>query len=232
MTLDPYWTGSVKKFQFPVPQTVITCRRILVTGLLNKEQKQPILPGEQIASIEEFEGGKNTYLTPDGTIRSAAVGTKVYDLKRRIVKIDQKNSPMLPKVGDIVVGNVDMLFSSMVSIKMLYLNDKKFHAGYSAIASARVGARDRDRRGDRRAVFRNGDIVRGRVISLLNSTVHLTLAEKEFGVLYALCFMCGGNTVRTSDNTIKCIECGAFEERKLTNDYGKETFRLIHKAGK
>jgi exosome complex component CSL4 len=203
---------------------------------MNKEGGQPILPGDQVASIEEFEGGKNTYLAPDGTIRSAAVGIKVYDLKRRIVKIDQKNSPMLPKVGDIVVGYVDMLFSSMVSIKMLYINDKKFSAGYSAIASARVGPRDRDGgrngRRDRRANFRVGDIVRGRVISLLNSTVHLTLAEKEFGVLYALCFMCGGNTVGTNGNTIKCIECGTFEDRKLTHDYGKETFRLIHKAGK
>jgi exosome complex component CSL4 len=203
---------------------------------MNKEGEQPILPGDQVASIEEFEGGKNTYLAPDGTIRSAAVGIKVYDLKRRIVKIDQKNSPMLPKVGDIVVGYVDMLFSSMVSIKMLYINDKKFSAGYSAIASARVGPRDRDGgrngRRDRRANFRVGDIVRGRVISLLNSTVHLTLAEKEFGVLYALCFMCGGNTVRTNENTIKCIECGTFEDRKLTHDYGEETFRLIHKAGK
>jgi exosome complex component CSL4 len=200
---------------------------------MSKEDKQPMLPGEHVASIEEFEGGKNTYLAPDGTIRSTAVGTKVYDLKRRIVKIDQKNSPMLPKIGDIIVGYVEMLFSSMVSIKVLYINDKKSEAGFSAIASARIGSRaDMERRGDRRATFHNGDIVRGRVISLLNSTIHLTLAEKEFGVLYALCFMCGGDTVRTKESIIKCVECGAFEDRKLTHDYGKETFRLIHKAGK
>jgi exosome complex component CSL4 len=200
-----------------------------------KEDNKPMLPGEHLASLEEFEGGKNTYLAADGTVRSAAVGTKVYDLKRRIVKIDQKNSPMMPKVGDTIVGYVEMLFSSMVSVKILYINDKRSDAGFSAIASARVGGRgDRDRRGggDRRAIFRIGDIVKGRVISLLNSTVHLTLAEKEYGVLYALCFMCGGDTVRTNENTIKCVECGAFEERKLTRDYGKETFRLIHKAGK
>ena len=201
---------------------------------MSKENKRPMLPGEHIASIEEFEGGKNTYLSSDGTVRSSAVGTKVYDFKRRIVKIDQRNSPMLPKVGDIIVGYIEMLFSSMVSIKILYINDKRSEAGFSAIASARVGNRvDRDRRGgDRRAIFRIGDIVRGRVISLLNSTIHLTLAEKEFGVVYALCFMCGGDTVRTNENTIKCVECGAFEDRKLTQDYGKETFRLIHKAGK
>src|SRR4051812_1120033 len=102
---------------------------------MSKGDKQPMLPGEHVASIEEFEGGKNTYLASDGIIRSTAVGTKVYDLKRRIVKIDQKNSPMLPKIGDIIVGYVEMLFSSMVSIKVLYINDKKSEAGFSEIAS-------------------------------------------------------------------------------------------------
>jgi exosome complex component CSL4 len=193
-----------------------------------------MLPGEHVALIEEFEGGKNTYLAQDGVVRSAAVGTKIYDLKRRIVKIDQKNPPMLPRVGDIIVGYVEMLFSSMVSVKVLYINDKRSEAGFSAIASARVGSRaDRDRRGgDRRATFRVGDIVRGRVISMLNSMIHLTFAEKEFGVMYTLCYMCGGDTVRINEGMIKCIECGTIEDRKLTHDYGKETFRLIHKAGK
>jgi len=186
-----------------------------------------MLPGEHVASIEEFEGGKGTYLAPDGTVRSSAVGTKVYDLKRRIVKVEQRNSPMLTKVGDVIVGYIEMLFSSMISVKVLYINDKKSQAGFSAIASTRIGGRDR--RG--RTIFRTGDIVRGRVVSLLNSTIHLTISEKEFGVLYALCFICGGDTVRINDS-IKCIECGAYEERKLTHDYGKESFRLIHKAGK
>jgi len=197
---------------------------------IEEGQKDLTIPGEQLASIEEFEGGKNTYQAPDGTIRSSAIGNKVYDLKRRLVKIDQKNSPILPKVGDVVVGFIEMLFSSMISVRVLFINEKRSMAGFSAIASARIGGgRERDRRG--RIVFRTGDIVKGRVVSLLNSTIYITIAEKEFGVLYALCFNCGGDTVRVNDS-IKCIECGAYEERKLTIDYGKETFRLIHKARK
>ena len=199
----------------------------------HKTAASPILPGEQVASIEEFEAGKNTYIH-SGSVRSTALGVKVYDFKRRIVKIDQKNSPMLPKIGDIIIGYIEMLFGNMFSVRILYVNDKKSDAGFSAIASTRLGGgggigRDRgDRRG--RIIFRIGDIVRGRVISLLNSNIHITIDEKEFGVLYAVCFNCGGDTVRVN-NTVKCIECGSFEERKLTNDYGKETFRLIHKTG-
>jgi len=198
----------------------------------DKKAILPILPGEQVASIEEFEAGKNTYIH-NGSVRSTALGIKIYDFKRRIVKIDQKNSPMLPKIGDILIGYIEMLFGNMFSVRILYINDKKSDAGFSAIASARVGGASSGRdRGDRRGriIFRIGDIVRGRVISLLNSTIHITIDEKEFGVLYALCFNCGGNTVRVN-NTVKCIECGLYEERKLTNDYGKETFRLIHKTG-
>jgi len=202
----------------------------------DKHAVTPIFPGEQVALIEEFEGGKNTYIT-DGTIRSKAVGTQVYDFKRRIVKINAKNSPMLPKIGDVLVGYIEMLFGSMMSVRVLYINEKKSYAGFSAIASARTGGggsnnsggggwRERgDRRG--RTIFRVGDIIRGRVISLLNSTIHITIDEKEFGVLYTLCFNCGGDTVRVH-NSVKCIECGVYEERKLTHDYGKETFRLIH----
>jgi exosome complex component CSL4 len=202
----------------------------------DKHAVTPIFPGEQVALIEEFEGGKNTYIT-DGTIRSKAVGTRVYDFKRRIVKINPKNSPMLPKIGDVLVGYIEMLFGSMMSVRVLYINEKKSYAGFSAIASARTGGggsnnsggggwRERgDRRG--RTIFRVGDIIRGRVISLLNSTIHITIDEKEFGVLYTLCFNCGGDTVRVH-NSVKCIECGVYEERKLTHDYGKETFRLIH----
>ncbi|HYX54694.1 MAG TPA: exosome complex RNA-binding protein Csl4 [Nitrososphaeraceae archaeon] len=202
----------------------------------DKHAVTPIFPGEQVALIEEFEGGKNTYIT-DGTIRSKAVGTRVYDFKRRIVKINPKNSPMLPKIGDVLVGYLEMLFGSMMSVRVLYINEKKSYAGFSAIASARTGSGGSNNsggggwreRGDRRSrtIFRVGDIIRGRVISLLNSTIHITIDEKEFGVLYTLCFNCGGDTVRVH-NSVKCIECGVYEERKLTHDYGKETFRLIH----
>src|SRR2546421_9016588 len=110
----------------------------------------PILPGEQIASIEEFEGGKNTYIN-NGSVRSSVVGTKIYDFKRRIVKIEQKNSPMLPKIGDTVVGFIEMLFGSMFSLRILYVNDQKSVARFSAIASTRVGGSGGGRdRGDRR----------------------------------------------------------------------------------
>jgi exosome complex component CSL4 len=196
-----------------------------------KLTSMPILPGDQIASIEEFEAGKYAYVS-DGTIRSTSVGTKIYDFKKRIAKIEKINTPMLPRIGDILVGYIEMLFGSMISVRILYINEKKSFSGFSAIASTRISTpgRERDRRS--RIIFRVGDIIRGRVISLLNSSIHITIDEKEFGVIYTLCFNCGGGTVSVNNKTIKCIECGINEDRKLTIDYGEEAFRLVHRSGR
>ncbi|HET7147849.1 MAG TPA: exosome complex RNA-binding protein Csl4 [Candidatus Nitrosopolaris sp.] len=196
-----------------------------------KLARLPILPGDQIASIEEFEAGKYAYVS-DGIIRSTSVGTKIYDFKKRIAKIEKINSPMLPRIGDVLVGYIEMLFGSMMSVRILYINEKKSISGFSAIASTRISTpgRDRDRRG--RIVFRVGDIIKGRVISLLNSSIHITIEEKEFGVIYTLCFNCGGGTVRVNSKTLKCVECGINEDRKLTVDYGEEAFKLIHRSGR
>jgi exosome complex component CSL4 len=200
---------------------------------IEKMKLTPSFPGDQIAFIEEFESGKNTYVD-DGSIRSSTVGRKVYDLKRRIVRIEQKNTPMLPKMGDILVGFIDMLFGSMISVRILYINDIKSKSGFSAIAptkglssSGGHGGWSRER-GDRRSrmTFRVGDIIRGRVVSLLNSNIHITITDKDLGVLYTLCYNCGGNTVRVN-NSVKCVECGTYEERKLTSDYGRETISTV-----
>jgi exosome complex component CSL4 len=200
---------------------------------IEKMKLTPSFPGDQIAFIEEFESGKNTYVD-DGRIRSSTVGRKVYDLKRRIVRIEQKNTPMLPKMGDILVGFIDMLFGSMISVRILYINDIKSISGFSAIAptkglssSGGHGGWSRER-GDRRSrmTFRVGDIIRGRVVSLLNSNIHITITDKDLGVLYTLCYICGGNTVRVN-NSVKCVECGTYEERKLASDYGRETISTV-----
>ena len=141
-----------------------------------KLTRTPILPGDQIASIEEFEAGKNTYVS-DGTVRSIAVGTRNYDFNKRLAKIDKINAPMLPKIGDIIVGYIEMLFGSMMSVRILYIDEKESISGFSAIASARISGRDRDRRS--RIIFRTGDIIRGRIISLLNSSIHITIPARR-----------------------------------------------------
>jgi len=197
-----------------------------------KANSDVIFPGEHVAFIEEFESGKNTFVI-DGSIRSLSFGKREYDFKKRQVVIERIKQAHFPKIGDVIVGYIEMLFGSMISIRILYLNNKKFSSGLSAIASTRIasesgGWNSRRERGERRPklVYRVGDIVRGRIFSLMNSSAHATINDKDFGVVYCICYICGGDTVKFN-NTVKCIECGMMEEKKLAFDFGKEALSSL-----
>jgi len=188
-----------------------------------------VFPGEYIAEIEEFQGGNNTF-TLDGTIRSSAMGKKEYDFKRRAIKIDAVNSLEIPKIGDIVMGYVEMLFGSMISVKLFSINNKLYKSGLSAIASARTGNNkgwNRDRYNRKpKSIYRYGDIIRGQITSLMNSSIHLAVDGTNFGLLYSLCLNCGGDTVKIN-NGIKCIECSSYEEKRVASDYGTSPLKSI-----
>ncbi|MGE5863266.1 MAG: hypothetical protein ACM31H_05785, partial [Nitrososphaerales archaeon] len=77
-------------------------------------------------------------------------------------------------------------------------------------------------------VYRVGDIVRGRIFSLLNSSAHATISDKDLGIVYCIFYICGGDTVKLN-NTVKCIECGMMEEKKLASDFGKEILLALEK---
>jgi exosome complex component CSL4 len=128
-----------------------------------------------------------------------------------------------------------MLFGNMISVRVVYINDKYSHSGFSAIASTRIsnmgntynsGWRERNYKG--KLIFKVGDIIRGKVFSLLNSSIHITLDEKDLGLVYTICFSCGNNDLIKTPGGLKCSLCGNFEERKISNDYGKESFTSLY----
>jgi exosome complex component CSL4 len=199
---------------------------------MKKKTSGMVFPGEYIAEIEEFQAGRNTF-TLDGTIRSSVLGKKEYDFKRRTIKIDQINSQELPKIGDVVMGFVEMLFGSMISVKLFYVNNRLYTSGLSAIASARMGNNkgwNRDRYNKKaKSIYRIGDIIRGQITSLMNSSIHLAVDGTDFGLLYSLCLNCGGDTVKIN-NGIKCIECSTYEEKRVANNYGTSLLKTLYQS--
>ena len=199
---------------------------------MKKKTSGMVFPGEYIAEIEEFEAGRNTFIL-DGTIRSSVLGKKEYDFKRRTIKIDQINSQELPKIGDVVMGFVEMLFGSMISVKLFYVNNRLSTSGLSAIASARMGNNkgwNRDRYNKKaKSIYRIGDIIRGQITSLMNSSIHLAVDGTDFGLLYSLCLNCGGDTVKIN-NGIKCIECSTYEEKRVANNYGTSLLKTLYQS--
>lgn len=192
-----------------------------------------IIPGVLLSVIEEYDAGKNTYVD-EGDIRSSVIGGSSINLPDRILNVIQKNSPMIPKIGDVVVGYIDMLFGNMISVRIVYINEVYSKSGFSAIASTRLsnsgggyGSSWRERGYKGKYVFKVGDIIRGKVYSLLNSSIHLTLEEKDLGVVYTICFSCGNEFTKVPGG-LKCNSCGNFEDRKVSADYGKESFTQLY----
>lgn len=192
-----------------------------------------IIPGVLLSVIEEYDAGKNTYVD-EGDIRSSVIGGSSINLPDRILNVIQKNPPMIPKIGDVVVGYIDMLFGNMISVRIVYINEIYSKSGFSAIASTRLsnsgggyGSSWRERGYKGKYVFKVGDIIRGKVYSLLNSSIHLTLEEKDLGVVYTICFSCGNEFTKVPGG-LKCNSCGNFEDRKVSADYGKESFTQLY----
>ena len=80
-----------------------------------------IFPGDKIASIEEYEAGYNTFDDGD-MVRAATVGRKVIDKTTRTANIVHPKSLSIPKVGDIVIGTVAAVMSSMIAVSIDYIN--------------------------------------------------------------------------------------------------------------
>ena len=76
-----------------------------------------VLPGDRIATIEEYETGKNTY--DDGTvIRTKMIGDVIVDKKERLVNVKNLSSNSFPKTDDIVIGVVEAVMGSMIVVSV------------------------------------------------------------------------------------------------------------------
>jgi exosome complex RNA-binding protein Csl4 len=126
-----------------------------------------------------------------------------------------------PKVGDVVVGQVEAAMTSTAGVRISYLNGVETRAGFPGTISTRG---ERGGRGERRTYVKLGDVVRARVASTLNGVNHLSIDEPHFGVLASLCSVCGAPLPR-GDGRARCEQCGSVEERKFADDFGTENIQ-------
>jgi exosome complex component CSL4 len=172
-----------------------------------------VLPGETLGFIEEMEAGKNTF--DDGNmIRSSAAGIANVDKKNKIAQVENGKQISIPKKGDIVIGTVAAVLSSMIAVSIQYINGKPNSSGVECICQ------NMDRR---RIIARVNDIIALKIETHLNGTIHATIDEPELGVLFTKCNICAGSVVPMRDR-VKCPNCGFVEDRKISVNYEKADF--------
>lgn len=173
-----------------------------------------VFPGDQIASIEEFEAGYNTFDDGD-MVRAATIGKKDMDKTTRIANIIHPKNISIPREGDIVIGTVAAVMSSMIAVSIDYINGKSTISKVECVCSTR-NIRKKN-------IALVNDIVTLKIISHLNGTIHATIDEPHLGILFTKCRKCGGKVVPMRD-AIKCTECSWIDERKLSSNFGNTDF--------
>lgn len=173
-----------------------------------------IFPGDKIASIEEYEAGHNAFDDGD-MVRSATIGEKDIDKESRTVNVNHPKLLSIPKVGDIIIGTVAAVMSSMIAVSIDYINGKPTTSKVECIC------------GTRNLRIRNvalvNDIVTLKILNHLNGTIHASISEPNLGILFTKCRKCGSKVVPMRD-AIKCVECGWIDERKLSANFGNSDF--------
>ena len=185
-----------------------------------KDVAAVVLPGDFLASPEEFLPGSNAY-ERDDSVRASIPGLVQKDLAKREVAVKPAVVALMPAVGDIVVGRIEAAMTSTAGVRISYLNGAPRLAGFSGTIFTRP---ERAGRGMRRTYVKLGDIVRARVASTLNGMIQLSIDEPHLGVLFSACSVCGTILLR-GDTRAKCEECGNVEERKFADDFGKENIQ-------
>jgi exosome complex component CSL4 len=186
------------------------------------DTKSAVLPGDQLAISEEYLPGPNTF-DDGGLIRALSVGTASKDASRREVSVRASVPAKVLKVGDYVVGRVEVAQTSSAGVRIYYVNGKPNDNGFTGSVVTKTGRPERGSR-PRGPPVKLGDLVRCRVHSLVNGIVHLSIVDDHSGVLYALCGNCG-RPLLGAGSRVKCDECGSVEDRKLADDFGQTPIR-------
>jgi exosome complex component CSL4 len=184
---------------------------------ISKARGRPAVPGDKLATIEEFAPGTGSASLGDSVV-STVVGDIEPDMVNRVINVRAVKSVVdtLPKVGDLIIGHVDSSAPSMAQVTILAIGDKPNDKELSGMLSMRE-----DRRRRTSSPIKAGDIIRAKVMSTKNSIYHLTLDDERAGVIKTVCSNCGGSVIAIGRDRVKCRECGFVDERILSEEFVK-----------
>jgi len=184
-----------------------------------KVDEKEVFPGERLAVIEEYSEGEGTYQS-DGEVRSAELGITRHNDANRSVSVEKKTPEIIvPMEGMVAVAEVGSVARRDARVDIFMLDGRHIHPTYSGVIHISDISRDYTKNID--MALRNGDVVKGRIVNVKNRLNQMSLADPEYGVVYAYCSRCGG-LLELDRGRLTCPDCGRMERRKTARSYGKE----------
>lgn len=175
-----------------------------------------VLPGDIIATAEEYVPGRNT-AEDGGRIISLVYGNLKKDEENLTVSVSPVKKRKTIKNGDTVYGMVVRLDQRKASVKIGATYDRES----GVIQFNAEGYLNLPQQYDRNssAPIRIGDIVRAKVVRTGDRGAELSINGKHLGVLKTLCPKCRLPMVRRN-SSLYCENCEKSEIRKVADDYG------------
>ena len=191
-----------------------------------------VTPGDKIATEEEFASGSNTFVE-NGVIYSTVVGRVVKEEgtvgvteSGREIKIigkdmlvmgvvtDNMKSVMFVKLDDINIENKDYL-----ALKDGKIVADRPRPGRFGDRGPPRGAENRFSNQREEKPCKVGDTILARVLYNDKDSYTLSLRDRETGVIYAKCEVCGSALEQKDRSILACVECGHSERRKISELY-------------
>jgi len=169
-----------------------------------------IVPGEEIATEEEYTAGENTYVK-EGKIISRTLGALFINEETKEASVKGKRVEQLA-YGDIVTGKVLMVKESSAVIELLSAEGNKRIMG---INTAQLPIRNISNEyvTELNKIVKIGDIIRAKVVMSSPLAIDLNTKEKGLGVIKAYCSNCR-KEMSFNNNKMVCLDCGSIEDRK------------------
>jgi len=183
--------------------------------------KKKVLPGEEVAVVEEFIPSEGTY-EDNGKVYSALLGTLELDHEEKTAKVIADNPLVTLSPGDIVFGEITDVKTSMAICEVVAVEGKERNITgdtYGTIHISKVSPNYTEQVGKE---FRPSDIVRAEVLQVKPS-IQLSTVGNHLGVIKALCRKCRAPLERRGRN-LYCPRCERTEYRKLADDYSMVDF--------
>ncbi len=196
-----------------------------------------VVPGERIATEEEFQPGQNTY-TENGAIYASTFGTiKSQDGAVSVQSGTEREIKQFDK-GMTVMGTVTDDMKSVIFVEIAPINvgrkeyialkDGKIlpprPAAGPGVARAPMGRRGSDNKfyEAKEKLCGVGDTVIAKVLFNDKDSYTLGILGEPFGVVFAKCSKCGEEMNWNQERHILvCNVCGSAERRKVSIFYGQ-----------
>jgi exosome complex component CSL4 len=179
-----------------------------------KSQGEITFPGDLLGVIEEVSPGEGSY-EEDGNVRSSTIGKVFYDMiNRRSNVLSPKKSLMVTlRKAKYVYGIVNLIKEDVANVDIVSV-EEKFITPISGLLH--ISQISNKRLNSILEAIRVGDVIKAKPLTF-SPPISLTIKQKDLGVIFAQCSVCGHMMTKLDEEHLKCVYCGNVEQRKVGN---------------